>query len=194
MQCPYNIMYQHTNIMTLSKSIKLNKEERQALKNGYNIGDSVYNRLTQTTMTIVLDYREVLADTQDRYCSLGAVGEYPDTFRLSENQNYRHKVPSTNINLTKLKEVMNILTKEFIVAAVSKNTNSFGLKQMVLIARDGSAFTGCFNSVNVRQQGESILGEEYFLGGKRINTTFRGGELIHEIDDAPKKLIRELFN
>lgn len=180
--------------MVMSESIKLGKEERRALKKGYNVGDSVYNRLTQKTMTIVLDSKTVLADKQDRYCTLGAVGEYPDTYRLAENQKYRHKIPSTNINITKLKEAMSIVSKEFIVAAVSENTNSFGLKQMVLIARDGSAFTGCFNSINLRQQGESILGEVSILGGRPINTTFRGGELIHEIDDAPKELIKKLFN
>jgi hypothetical protein len=168
--------------------------ENKAVRNGYNVGDRVYNSISKKALTIVLSSRVVVDDDKDRYCTLGAVGENLSVYTRCDNQNYRHKIPASNINLPKLKEAMSIVSKEFAVAAVSENTNSFGLKQMVLIARDGSAFTGCFNSINVRQQGESIVGEVYSLGGNIINTTFRGGELIHEIEDAPKELIKKLFN
>ena len=87
------------------------------------------------------------------------------------------------------------LTKEFKVGAVSVNSNSFGLKQMIMVAKDGTAFKACFNYLNVKKEKETInasiiLNED----GKVISTSFVGGELIEQISDAPKEIIEELWN
>ena len=47
-------------------------------------------------------------------------------------------------------------TKTFKVAAVSSNTNSFGLKSMILVAKDGEAWQVAANSINVKKKGDTI--------------------------------------
>lgn len=46
--------------------------------------------------------------------------------------------------------------KQFKVAAVSRNANAFGLRGMVLMARDGESWQVGANSLNVRKQGAVI--------------------------------------
>jgi hypothetical protein len=46
--------------------------------------------------------------------------------------------------------------KEFKVVAVSENNNSFGLRQMIVVARDGETYKVCSNSLNVRDVNEII--------------------------------------
>lgn len=47
-------------------------------------------------------------------------------------------------------------TVEYKVAAVSRNCNSFGLKQMVLVSRSGDVFKACASYLNVREEGAII--------------------------------------
>lgn len=87
------------------------------------------------------------------------------------------------------------LTKEFKVVAVSSNTNSFGLRQMIMVAKDGKAFKGCFSYLNVKEQGEMvnatvILNED----AEEISTSFVGGELVEQLNDAPDEVINEVWN
>lgn len=46
--------------------------------------------------------------------------------------------------------------KEFKVASVSDNRNSFGLKGMILIAKDGDAWQAAANDINVKKKGEVL--------------------------------------
>jgi hypothetical protein len=46
--------------------------------------------------------------------------------------------------------------KHFMVVAASKNTNSFGLRGMVLMARNGEAWQVAANHMNVRKQGDLL--------------------------------------
>ena len=85
--------------------------------------------------------------------------------------------------------------KDFKVVAVSENTNSFGLKQMVMVARDGSAFRGCFNSLNVKQKDETITGVVTVNeSGKEVRTEFTGGELVEKLLAPPLETVREIWN
>ena len=83
----------------------------------------------------------------------------------------------------------------FKVAAVSTNTNSFGLYQMVMVSFNGTAFKGCFNSLNVKKEGEQVIGHVTLNdNGEAIRTEFTGGELVEQVKDAPELLVKELFN
>lgn len=85
--------------------------------------------------------------------------------------------------------------KEFKVVAVSENTNSFGLKQMVMVAKDGSSFRGCFNSLNVKNQGETITGTVTVEdNGKELHTEFIGGELVEKLLAPPLTTINAIWN
>lgn len=84
---------------------------------------------------------------------------------------------------------------EFKVVARSQNTNSFGLRQLVLLAKDGTVCKACFNSLNSREIGQNITGEANILHGEVLSVYFPGGELPELLPEkAPKKVIKEYFS
>jgi len=88
-----------------------------------------------------------------------------------------------------------LVTKQFKVVAVSENTNSFGLKQMYMVAKDGSAFRACFNSLNVKQKDEVINGSVTVDdNGKELRTEFVGGELCEKLLSPPLETVRAIWN
>jgi len=86
-------------------------------------------------------------------------------------------------------------TKQFKVVAVSENTNSFGLKQMVMVAKDGSAFRACFSYLNVKAKDELINGTVTVNeNGKEVRTEFVGGELCEKLLSPPLETVRAIWN
>lgn len=85
-------------------------------------------------------------------------------------------------------------SQDFKIVAVSSNTNSFGLKQMIMVAKDGTAFKGCFNSLNVKNKGETITAEYNTIHfGDRVYS-FPGGELVEKLPHVQdKEIINEIF-
>ena len=84
--------------------------------------------------------------------------------------------------------------KEFKVVAVSENQNSFGLRQMVMVAKDGSAFRACFNSLNEKKKDELIVGTVTVNEmGKELRTEFTGGELVEKLLSPPLDTVREIW-
>lgn len=77
------------------------------------------------------------------------------------------------------------MKKIFKVAAVSSNTNSFGLKQMVVVAEDGTAYKTCANYLNVKEKGDTIT---------MVDGMFRGCELTEKITKMHKSIVRELWD
>lgn len=49
-----------------------------------------------------------------------------------------------------------MLYKEFKVVTVSKNTNSFGLRGFIAVAKDGDAFEAAANYLNVPKKGSTL--------------------------------------
>lgn len=87
------------------------------------------------------------------------------------------------------------LIKDFKVVAVSENSNSFGLKQMIMVAKDGMAYKGCFNSLNIKNKGEIISGTVTINENKEeLNTMFNGGELVEKLLSPSLEVIREIWN
>ena len=90
---------------------------------------------------------------------------------------------------------MNIFEK-FKVVAVSNNTNSFGLRQCVMIAKDGTAYKACANSINVPKQNE-VIDIRVILNKKGevldYDFTGRSFEIPERIEDAPKEVVAEVW-
>lgn len=83
--------------------------------------------------------------------------------------------------------------KQFIVAAVSRNTNSFGLRGMILIAKDGEAWQVAANCLNIKSEGEFVNtgNEQGRINGSQWATL--GFEIPRRLPDAPLKVLKELF-
>ena len=88
------------------------------------------------------------------------------------------------------------LAVDFKVVAVSSNTNSFGLFQCVMIAKDGLAYKACANSLNIPKQGD-IVSIKFI---KKIDGTFSNKldfagrfEIPERIEDAPKEVRDEVW-
>ena len=87
---------------------------------------------------------------------------------------------------------------DFKVIAVSSNTNSFGLKQCVLVARNGLAYKACANSLNIPKKGDIvtipyIAGDEG-LNDATLNFAAKSFEIPERIIDAPQDVIDEVWN
>lgn len=87
-------------------------------------------------------------------------------------------------------------TVDFKVVAVSSNTNSFGLFQCVLIAKNGLAYKACANSLNIPKEGDTV-NIPYKAGGNGISNAtlnFAGRfEIPERIEDAPQEIIDEVW-
>ena len=90
---------------------------------------------------------------------------------------------------------MRVIT-EFKVVAVSTNTNSFGLRQMIMISRDGTLCKGCFNYLNVKQKGDTIYGKALVShSGRMTSIEFPGGELVEIGEEkTPKQILKSIFS
>jgi hypothetical protein len=80
-------------------------------------------------------------------------------------------------------------TKQFLVASVASNMNSFGLTGMILIARDGEAWEVGANHLNVRKKGE-FVDVPY---GVSPNWAALSYELPRVLPCPPVGVMRELF-
>jgi hypothetical protein len=81
-------------------------------------------------------------------------------------------------------------TIEFKVAAVSSNTNSFGLYQMVLVDRTGLAFTACKSDPPPQGAVISIPVEADGMITSSVHFHF---EIPHKLEKAPQSVVDELW-
>ena len=87
-------------------------------------------------------------------------------------------------------------TKPFRVAAISDNTNSFGLHQVILVAQKGEAYKACASYINLPKKGDDvfvplILDKEGNVTG--LNFAALGYEIPEKMQDAPKQVVDEIF-
>ena len=90
-----------------------------------------------------------------------------------------------------------MISVDFKVVAVSSNTNSFGLFQCVLVAKNGLAYKACANSLNIPKQGDTISIPYRGNGNGLSNATLDFGgkfEIPERIEDAPQEIIDEVWN
>jgi hypothetical protein len=83
--------------------------------------------------------------------------------------------------------------KQFKVALVSSNTNSFGLKNHILIARDGTAYSACKTAQFAHQKGD-IVEIECTTPGNFFNFSKAGFELPQNMELTNGKPSQALIN
>ena len=92
---------------------------------------------------------------------------------------------------------MNVLSynKEFKVLAVSSNTNSFGLYQMILASKDGEAYKTHASMYNVKKEGEFMSQTIRYKeeDNKVLSSTFNGCEMTTKLPQVPKDVLNEMF-
>ena len=81
----------------------------------------------------------------------------------------------------------------FKVAAVSSNTNSFGLYQMVVISKCGEAYKIHASMYNVKKRGEYIDQRVMTKNDKIISKDFLGCEMPIKLPQVPRDVLNELF-
>lgn len=85
-------------------------------------------------------------------------------------------------------------TEKFRVIAVSDNTNSFGLRQVIMIARSGAAYKACKTDRFCPKKGDEVNIPVNVLGlHKSYNFAAAGYELPEPLPNAPKDLVNEIF-
>ena len=92
-----------------------------------------------------------------------------------------------NLSITRQVPSFNGRKMVFKVAAISDNTNSFGLHQHVLIAQDGTAYTACANSLN-----KKTVGDEIECNVRKFHE--HSFEIPQQIKDAPPEVVKEVWN
>lgn len=89
-------------------------------------------------------------------------------------------------------------TTQFKVVAVSANTNSFGLHQCVMLAKNGVAYKACANYLNVPKKGDILEVPALLDKDKNPTDKFNFSALSFEIPEkmpiAPKEVIAEVWN
>ena len=82
------------------------------------------------------------------------------------------------------------MTKEFKVASVSLYYNNFGLRGMILIARDGESWEVAANDINVKQP-RTVLKVPYL---HRPTWAGLGFEIPNRLrPDAPPEIVKEVW-
>lgn len=92
-------------------------------------------------------------------------------------------------------------TQTFKVAAVSENTNSFGLRGMILMRENGVTYQVGANYLRVKKVGETVTvpcdwNEVDPMGDPMVNYHFYslGFEIPERLPDAPENVVREVWN
>lgn len=87
----------------------------------------------------------------------------------------------------------------FIVAAVSKNTNSFGLYSVIMIARCGTVFQVLQNSLNKLTEGEvkniiTKCNDEGEVLSYDFTMSLMGAECPTRLKNAPRDVVAEAWD
>lgn len=82
-------------------------------------------------------------------------------------------------------------TKAFKVAAVSDNRNSFGLRQIVLLAKDGEAWKCCVGGTNERKMGDVI--ELPYNTQPTFATLTWSAEIPERMTNAPQMIVDQVW-
>jgi hypothetical protein len=90
---------------------------------------------------------------------------------------------------------MKTYTEQFKVIAISSNTNSFGLKQMVLVAKSGIGYKVHTSYFNLPELNSIVNVPVDTIDGYVTGYTFAalGYEIPERMEDAPKEVIAEIF-
>lgn len=90
---------------------------------------------------------------------------------------------------------MEKITKGFKVVTVSQNTNSFGLRGFIAVARDGQAFEAAANYLNVPKKGDLLFLPARIKDDGSIKVDFASGrwEIPQERKPAPQEVADQIW-
>lgn len=96
------------------------EQEQKALDAGYNIGDTVHNKRMDKNLIIVKE--SSMVGNSERYCTLGAVGEFLDNYSKVEEiptntnraKDYKSEIRNSIYVAYKKQDVSKIELKDFI--------------------------------------------------------------------------------
>ena len=98
------------------------------------------------------------------------------------------------IDLSELRPHEHLVAKPFRVAAVSENTNSFGLYGHILVARDGEAFQAGASVHHRRQQGETVLLKKMPGAADYRNWAELGFEIPEAMPLCPRDVLDQVWS
>ena len=84
-----------------------------------------------------------------------------------------------------------IESKQFKVASVSSNLNSFGLRGHVLVAEDGEAWQVGITAQFAKKQGEEV--KVHYGDGGQLDWAWFGAEIPERLPDAPRNVVNEIW-
>ncbi len=82
----------------------------------------------------------------------------------------------------------------FKAVAISENTNSFGLYQLILVSKSGEAYKSHASIYNIPKQGDFVNLLVTTKEGRIVSSYFRGHELTTKLPNAPKDVVKEIFS
>lgn len=88
-----------------------------------------------------------------------------------------------------------MITKEFKVITVSENTNSFGLKQLYMVSKEGVVYRACMTSQFCPKKGDIVNVPITIKDNKIVdfNLSSLGYELPELLPSAPEHVITEIW-
>lgn len=95
-----------------------------------------------------------------------------------------------------MKQELRTFTKEFKVIGVSSNTNSFGLRGVIIVAKDGEAWQGGVSYLYVPKKDDmvSLVYKEKSQGVLETYPQFPSGwEIPERLKDMPADLLKKVF-
>lgn len=93
----------------------------------------------------------------------------------------------------KTKTEATVICKPFKVAMVSSNSNSFGLRNMILIAKDGEAWSVCASAMHFREKGTTIhIPLTEWLETQIVSSKYPF-ELPNKLPRAPVNVVEEAW-
>ena len=120
-------------------------------------------------------------------CGAHSRAEYQAAFYKA----MRWPLPKSSTNRARRNPVKK--AKHFIVVTVSKNTNSFGLRGMILMARDGEAWQVGANHLNVKKKGDLVRVPASAGPVREASWVALGYEIPERLRKAPPRVAAEVW-
>lgn len=179
---------------TTSDNIRLNKAARRAVEILERYGLQVtVSQPGCSPKFLVQDSRETVLN----WCPTSTVSEFANGVEYTATH-------FAAMKYAEHQKAMALSThRQFIVASVSTNTNSFGLTGVVLVARNGEAFEAATNTTGpfALKAGDMVAlpivcDNNSIMGPGRyqwVSSTGRTFEIPRRLDDCPRQVVGQLF-
>lgn len=101
--------------MEIKKFNQINENseyELKAIEAGYKVGDFVYNHKMGKRQQIVKTSSEVMKDNKDIYCTIAAIGQWPENFtKIKDKESNRNEYVKFSREM-RIKKIIDEILKE----------------------------------------------------------------------------------